>query len=149
MAGVTDDRGLLLAERLAAARQSLRGNLDRLQQAQAELRLVRGQLWVGRGERQAAHDAAYARLEARLATMPVVEQAKGVLMARLRCDPEQAFAMLRRASQRSNVQVRVLAADIVARAAGHARDGRARDRRTRDGRGRDGRAAARPARPAP
>ncbi len=46
-------------------------------------------------------------------TMPVIEQAKGILMAQHRCGPEEAFDLLRRASQRANVRVSVLAARIV------------------------------------
>jgi ANTAR domain len=57
----------------------------------------------------------YARLLARLETMPVIEQAKGIIMARSRCGEAEAFDMLRRASQRSNVPVRDLAARIVAK----------------------------------
>jgi hypothetical protein len=46
-------------------------------------------------------------------TMPVIEQAKGILMAQQRCGPDEAFDLLRRASQRFNVPVRVLAARVV------------------------------------
>ena len=56
----------------------------------------------------------YARLLARLESMPVIEQAKGILMAESRCGDVQAFDLLRRASQRANVPVRDLAARIVA-----------------------------------
>ena len=65
----------------------------------------------------------YARLQARLETMPVIEQAKGILMAQSGCGPEAAFGLLRRASQRSNVPVRVLAARIVAETADDSRAG--------------------------
>src|SRR5262249_40819792 len=50
-------------------------------------------------------------------SMPVIEQAKGIIMAQSRCGEAQAFDLLRRASQRSNVPVRELAAQIVAKAA--------------------------------
>ena len=43
---------------------------------------------------------------ARLDTMPVIEQAKGILMAQRGCGPEEAFDLLRQASQRFNVPVR-------------------------------------------
>ena len=56
-----------------------------------------------------------ARLLARLETMPLIEQAKGIIMAQSHCGPVQAFDLLRRASQRSNVPVRDLAAQIVAK----------------------------------
>ena len=59
----------------------------------------------------------YARLQARLETMPVIEQAKGIIMAQSHCGDAQAFDLLRRASQRSNVPVRELAAQIVAKTA--------------------------------
>src|SRR5262249_57504615 len=57
--------------------------------------------------------SAYARLQAQSATMPVIEQAKGILMAQHGCGPNEAFDLLRRASQRFNVPVRVLAARLV------------------------------------
>lgn len=59
----------------------------------------------------------YARLLARLETMPVIEQAKGIIMAQSNCGEAEAFTMLRRASQRSNVPVRELAAQVVAKTA--------------------------------
>lgn len=61
------------------------------------------------------YHSAFARLQAKLDTMPVVEQAKGILMAQEGCGPEEAFDLLRRASQRANVKVHVLATQIVAR----------------------------------
>jgi ANTAR domain/GAF domain len=45
--------------------------------------------------------------------MPVIEQAKGILMAQHGAGPEEAFDLLRRASQRFNVPVRILAARLV------------------------------------
>jgi AmiR/NasT family two-component response regulator len=45
--------------------------------------------------------------------MPVIEQAKGVLMAQQGCDANQAFDLMRKASQRSNLSVRELAERIV------------------------------------
>ena len=59
----------------------------------------------------------HARLLARLESMPVIEQAKGIIMAQSHCGDAQAFDLLRRASQRSNVPVRELAAQIVAKTA--------------------------------
>jgi hypothetical protein len=57
-----------------------------------------------------------ARLRARLATMPVIEQAKGILIFQQGCDANEAFDLLRQASQRSNVPVRDLAEQIVSSA---------------------------------
>ena len=74
---------------LAAARESV-------QRAQAALATAGEQL-----------------LQAGLESMPVIEQAKGVVMAQQRCGPDEAFDFLRRASQRKNVKVSVLAARIV------------------------------------
>src|SRR5215470_19891060 len=48
-----------------------------------------------------------------LDTVPVIEQAKGMLMSQQGCGPDEAFDLLRRASQRFNVPVRVLAARLV------------------------------------
>src|SRR5579859_4839274 len=58
----------------------------------------------------------HARLLARLETMPVIEQAKGIIMAQSRCTEAEAFDLLRRASQRSNIPVRELAVQIIASA---------------------------------
>jgi hypothetical protein len=70
--------------------------------------------------RELLQQSVYARLQARLETMPVIEQAKGIIMTQSRCGEAEAFDTLRRASQRSNVPVRDLAARIVAKAAGTA-----------------------------
>jgi ANTAR domain len=59
-----------------------------------------------------------ARLRAQLATMPVIEQAKGIIMVQSGCGEGEAFDLLRLASQRLNQPVRDLAAQIVARATG-------------------------------
>jgi AmiR/NasT family two-component response regulator len=56
------------------------------------------------------------RRPGRLETLPVIEQAKGIIMGQSHCDDAQAFDLLRRASQRGNVPVRELAAQIVAKA---------------------------------
>ena len=50
---------------------------------------------------------------AQLDTTPVIEQAKSSFMAQHDCGPDEAFELLRRASQRFNVPVRVLAARLV------------------------------------
>jgi hypothetical protein len=48
-----------------------------------------------------------------LASRAVIEQAKGSIMAVRRCDAEQAWAVLRRASQQFNVKLRELALALV------------------------------------
>jgi len=87
------------ARRFAAARDRLQRTLDQVRN--------------GRPQREILHNSAYARLQARLETMPVIEQAKGILMAEHRCGPDEAFDLLRRASQSANVRISVLAARIV------------------------------------
>jgi hypothetical protein len=59
--------------------------------------------------------SAHARLQAQLKSMPVIEQAKGIIMAQSGWPEDQAFDALRRASQRENMKLRDLAAKIVAK----------------------------------
>ena len=49
-----------------------------------------------------------------MSSRAVIEQAKGVLMAEQGCLPEEAFELLRAASQRENVKLREIAERIVA-----------------------------------
>lgn len=86
-------------------------------QRTAELLLATEQIQLGMTRTELIERSEYARLRARMQTMPVIEQAKGILMAQSGCGPDAAFDVLRRASQRSNVPVRELAAQIVARTA--------------------------------
>jgi ANTAR domain-containing protein len=106
-----------LAQRLAAARRELEANVLQLDLARTRLQATRQQISAGRAERQVLHDSAVARLAARLDSQPVIEQAKGILIAQVGCTPDEAFDMLRAASQRTNVRVRDLARDIVDRVA--------------------------------
>jgi GAF domain-containing protein len=50
-----------------------------------------------------------------LASRDVIGQAKGILMAQARCDPDEAFDILRAESQRRNVKLRDVAAGLVRR----------------------------------
>jgi GAF domain-containing protein len=52
---------------------------------------------------------------AALATRDLIGQAKGILMARSGVDADEAFRLLVRASQRTNVKVAEIARDVVAR----------------------------------
>ena len=97
----------------------------RLQEAWARSQELMDQIEKGRSQRERLYDSASARLHARLASMPVIEQAKGVLMAQQRCGPDEAFELLRRASQRANIKVSVLAAQIVEQVAAPPQDGSA------------------------
>jgi F0F1-type ATP synthase alpha subunit len=83
------------------------------EQARARAQATREQIRQGRSRREILRDSAFARLRARQETIAVIEQAKGILMARQGCGPDEAFELLRRASQRANVKVHVLAAQIV------------------------------------
>lgn len=55
-------------------------------------------------------------LETALRSRAVIDQAKGILMEQQHCDADEAFAILRTASQRRNTKLREIAAEIVARA---------------------------------
>jgi response regulator NasT len=53
-------------------------------------------------------------LQAALTSQPVIEQAKGILMAHHSCGPDRAFGLLAEASQRQNRKLRDVAAAVVA-----------------------------------
>jgi hypothetical protein len=112
-----------LEERLTATQLALSDNVERLAAARIRLRETLQSVRTSRSDREMLHEVAYARLLAKLQSMPVIEQAKGILMAESRCTAEEAFAMLRAASQRSNMKVRDLAQEIVARVSGDEQKG--------------------------
>ncbi|WP_410575438.1 ANTAR domain-containing protein [Amycolatopsis sp. cmx-4-61] len=56
------------------------------------------------------------QLKEALATQPVIEQAKGMIMLVRTCTSDEAFVVLREVSQHSNVKVHDVAAVIVAAA---------------------------------
>ena len=62
-----------------------------------------------------------AGLRARLDTLPVIEQSKGILMARYEIGPEAAFDLLRRWSSHTNYKLRHLSRLLVDAAARPAR----------------------------
>ena len=92
---------------LAASRAKLCENRAVLRSHVERLRLSRGGVVDLR-------ESVIARLRARLESQPVIEQAKGILIARSGCSPDRAFEVLRQASQRTNTKVRDIAARIVA-----------------------------------
>lgn len=94
-----------------------------VQQTILDARHARRSSPAGRGLLQRSE---FVRLLARLEPMPVVEQAKGIIMVQSNCGEAEAFDMLRRASQRSNVPVPELAARIVAKTAETAEPARSR-----------------------
>ncbi len=87
---------------------------------------------IGRAEKFARHAAGALTLSLRMAacadqndqlrssimSRAVIDQALGVIMATERCPQDKAFALLRSASQNTNVKVRDLAATIVTRVSG-------------------------------
>ena len=63
--------------------------------------------------RQANQTQLTEQLRAALASRSVIDQAIGILMVQDRCGQPEAFARLRRASQRQNRKLRDIAADVV------------------------------------
>jgi hypothetical protein len=110
-------RALASAARARAALTDSR----RLQVDSARLRLRRYALLVA--ARRAvppgvlASHAEQAGAIAAMGSRAVIEQAKGVIVATSACTAEEAFAVLRTKSQRTNRKVRDVAADVVRRAA--------------------------------
>ena len=100
--------------RLEAARLEFDAQAQRFEEARSRLQATADIFRARDRRRGMLYYSAYARLQARLDTMPVIEQAKGILMAQQRCGPDEAFEILRVMSQRANVKVHVLAEQIVA-----------------------------------
>jgi len=105
-----------LARELTESRRRTRENLRRIQNARSETARLQARRQESCTDQDQLRYSAYARLEARLASMPVIEQAKGILMAQYGWPEDLAFQTLRRVSQRENIKVRDLAACVVARA---------------------------------
>lgn len=110
------DRAIALSQRVLRVQARLEELTRHLTDSVARLQDTRQAILAGRSQREMLHDSAYARLEARLASLPAIEQAKGIVMAQTGCSPEEAFDLLRMASQRGNIPVRELALAVVARA---------------------------------
>lgn len=53
------------------------------------------------------------QLRAALASRTVIDQGIGIIMGQNRCDADTAFAVLRAASQRRNVKLRVVSAELI------------------------------------
>ena len=121
---------LSVRERIDAARVEVEANLKRLEESRSRLAATREEVASGRLARERLHMSAFARLHAKLDSLPVIEQAKGILMAQCGWSDDQAFDALRRLSQRENIKLRDLAAKVVATTA-HAASAQShsRDRR--------------------
>jgi hypothetical protein len=113
-----------LSGQFRAVQRELRENWQLIRAAWDRAEQIRGLWLTARTQPDRLRYSAYARLQARVASLPVIEQAKGIIMAQCGWPEEQAFDALRRASQRENVKVRELAAAIVARTARAAPDKR-------------------------
>ncbi|MBY8869465.1 ANTAR domain-containing response regulator [Streptomyces sennicomposti] len=68
---------------------------------------------VERAERLRQLQQEVAQLRQAIASRPVIDQARGILMAAHACTPQQAWDILREASQRSNTKLRTVAAWVV------------------------------------
>jgi hypothetical protein len=101
------------AGRLEAVRLKSEGLGRRGAEATARARAVRDQVRRCRSQREMSRDSAAAWRRAGLTCIPLIEQAKGIVMARQQCGPVEAFDLLHLASQRANIRVQVLAEQVV------------------------------------
>ena len=81
--------------------------------AQGELFATLARLALDTAEHRAAEETNTANLAAALLTREVIGQAQGILMERERITSDQAFDMLRRASQHMNIKLREVAEALV------------------------------------
>jgi hypothetical protein len=111
------EQSQLLAAQLRVTQRKISERWQLLQAAWDQSERIRAEWLVGYTDPDQLRFSAYARLQARLASMPVIEQAKGIIMGKYGWPEDRAFDALRQASQRKNVKLRDLAAGIVAQAA--------------------------------
>jgi hypothetical protein len=103
----------VLAGRLEAARRRTAETLTVLEDVVARAKQIR-ELWLSAQPRaDGLRYSASARLQARLADLPVIEQAKGITMAQYGWREDTAFDALRWASHQENATVRDIASKIV------------------------------------
>jgi hypothetical protein len=81
--------------------------------AQGQLFATLAGLAVESAEERAVEEARTANLREALRSRELIGQAQGILMERERIGPEEAFDVLRRASQRMNVKLREVAETLV------------------------------------
>jgi hypothetical protein len=101
------------ADLLEAVRLESEVLVRRCAEAAARARATHDHIRRCRSQREVLRKSAAARRRAVPVCIPVMEQAKGVVMARQACGPVEAFDLLWRASQRAGVRVHVLAAQVV------------------------------------
>lgn len=121
----TRDSTRLDTRRLEAVRLESRALRQMSAEVRVRVRTNRDKARQGRSRHETLRDSAFARLFSRYQTMQVIEQAKGIIMAQQRCGPDEAFELLRRASEWNNVKLHVLAAQIIEHVASphHGSDG--------------------------
>jgi hypothetical protein len=107
----------LLAAQLQETQRKANENWQHIRTAWDQTERIRAQRLAALTDPELLRRSAFARLQAQLATMPVIEQAKGIIMAKYGWPADRAFDALRRTSQRENIKVRELATSIVARTA--------------------------------
>jgi len=87
-----------LARELQATKRKTAENWQLIRNAWDQAEQIQARREAARTDPDQLRYSAYARLQARLASMPVIEQAKGIIMAQQGCPEDQAFVALRRAS---------------------------------------------------
>jgi GAF domain-containing protein len=92
---------------------SSRDGFDRLDEAFVILLTEQAAVTVAAAQRYLAARHLATQLDEAMRSRGVIEQAKGVLMARHRVDEDRAFQLLRQASQDRNVKLRTIAREIV------------------------------------
>jgi hypothetical protein len=113
MGAATEAPRASITDRCLSAQLHARQILEQAAETQARLRATMADVREGRARRAPLHDAAYARLATRLATLPLVEQAKGILVAQIGCSSQEAGDVLRIAARGSETKLRELAAKII------------------------------------
>nr|BFD85009.1 hypothetical protein StreXyl84_44100 [Streptomyces sp. Xyl84] len=88
--------------------------LARAPRTPALLALVPSAVADERTERLLELEQEVRQLRRALVSRPVIDQARGILMAAHACTPQQAWDILREASQRSNTKLRTVAAAVTA-----------------------------------
>jgi hypothetical protein len=106
----------ILAEQLRQTQRRAMENWQLIQASWERAHEIRTLRRASRRDPDLLRHSAYARMQAKLASLPVIEQAKGIIMAQCGWTEDQAFDALRRASQRENVKLRDVAARVVATA---------------------------------
>jgi hypothetical protein len=106
----------LLASQLRESQRRAMENWQLIQASWERAHEIRTVRWAARRDPDLLRRSAYARMQAKLETLPVIEQAKGIIMAQCGWPEDLAFDALRRASQRENIKLREVAARIVATA---------------------------------